>query len=85
MVIKYIKIFHSKTLQNLPKLGFRGELQWLSIKVANNEKINEIERTRVRSPPRATSFLNGIFVVKTSHLATLSATPISFVATFLKL
>jgi hypothetical protein len=28
---------------------------WLSGKVVKNEKINEIERTRVRSPPRATS------------------------------
>jgi hypothetical protein len=28
-----------------------GELLWLSGKVVKNEKINEIERTRVRSPP----------------------------------
>jgi hypothetical protein len=28
---------------------------WLSGKVVKNEKINEIQRTRVRSPPRATS------------------------------
>jgi hypothetical protein len=33
-----------------------GEPLWLSGKVVKNEKINEIERTRVRSPPRATSF-----------------------------
>jgi hypothetical protein len=32
-----------------------GEPLWLSGKVVKNEKINEIERTRVRSPPRATS------------------------------
>jgi hypothetical protein len=32
-----------------------GELLWLSGKVVKNEKINEIERTRVHSPPRATS------------------------------
>jgi hypothetical protein len=28
-----------------------GEPLWLSGKVVKNEKINEIERTRVRSPP----------------------------------
>jgi hypothetical protein len=33
-----------------------GERLWLSGKVVKNEKINKIERTRVRSPPRATSF-----------------------------
>jgi hypothetical protein len=33
-----------------------GEPLWLSGKVVKNEKINEIERTRVRSPPRATFF-----------------------------
>jgi hypothetical protein len=32
-----------------------GEPLWLSGKVVKAEKINEIERTRVRSPPRATS------------------------------
>jgi hypothetical protein len=32
-----------------------GEPLWLSGKVVKIEKINEIERTRVRSPPRATS------------------------------
>jgi hypothetical protein len=32
-----------------------GEPLWLSSKVVKNEIINEIERTRVRSPPRATS------------------------------
>jgi hypothetical protein len=35
-----------------------GEPLWLSGKVVKNEKINEIERTRVRSPPQATSFKN---------------------------
>jgi hypothetical protein len=35
-----------------------GEPLWLSGKVVKNEKINEIERTRVRSPPRATSLKN---------------------------
>jgi hypothetical protein len=34
-----------------------GEPLWLSGKVVKNEKINEIERTRVRSPPRATSLI----------------------------
>jgi hypothetical protein len=34
-----------------------GEPLWLSGKVVKNEKINEIVRTRVRSPPQATSFL----------------------------
>jgi hypothetical protein len=34
-----------------------GEPLWLSGKVVKNEKINETKRTRVRSPPRATSFL----------------------------
>jgi hypothetical protein len=32
-----------------------GEPLWLSGKVVKNGKINEIERTRVRSPHRATS------------------------------
>jgi hypothetical protein len=32
-----------------------GEPLWLSGKVVKNEKINEIQRTRVHSPPRATS------------------------------
>jgi hypothetical protein len=32
-----------------------GEPLWLSGKVVKNEKINECERTRVRSPPQATS------------------------------
>jgi hypothetical protein len=36
--------------------AINGEPLWLSGKVVKNEKINEIERTRVRSPPRATSF-----------------------------
>jgi hypothetical protein len=35
-----------------------GEPLWLSGKVVKNEKINEIERTRVCSPPRATSLKN---------------------------
>jgi hypothetical protein len=33
-----------------------GKPLWLSGKVVKNEKINEIERTWVHSPPRATSF-----------------------------
>jgi hypothetical protein len=33
----------------------KGEPLWLSGKVVKNDKINEIKRTRVRSPPRATS------------------------------
>jgi hypothetical protein len=37
------------------KNGSLGEPLWLSGKVVENEKINEIERTRVRSPPQATS------------------------------
>jgi hypothetical protein len=32
-----------------------GEPLWLSGKVVENEIINEIKRTRVRSPPQATS------------------------------
>jgi hypothetical protein len=35
-----------------------GEPLWLSGKVVKNEKINEIERTRVCYPPRATSLKN---------------------------
>jgi hypothetical protein len=31
-----------------------GEPLWLSSKVVKKETMNEIERTRVRSPPRAT-------------------------------
>jgi hypothetical protein len=38
-----------------PRGLYVGEPLWLSGKVVNNEKINEIERTRVRFPPRATS------------------------------
>jgi hypothetical protein len=37
-----------------------GEPLWLSSKVVKNEKINDIKRTRVRSPPRATSFKKNI-------------------------
>jgi hypothetical protein len=40
---------------------FEGEPLWLSGKVVKTEKINEIERTWVRSPPRATSFFNVFF------------------------
>jgi hypothetical protein len=29
---------------------------FILLKYSENDKINEIERTRVRSPPRATSF-----------------------------
>jgi hypothetical protein len=39
-----------------------GEPLWLSGKVVKNEKINEIERTRVHSPPWATSFLKGTYI-----------------------
>jgi hypothetical protein len=39
-------------LKNTYKIG---EPLWLSGKVVKNEKINEIERTRVRSPLWATS------------------------------
>jgi hypothetical protein len=35
-----------------------GEPLWLSGKVVENEKINEIKRTRDRSPPQATSLKN---------------------------
>jgi hypothetical protein len=40
-----------------------GAPLWLSGKVVKNEKINEIERTRVRSPPRATSFFKKKFSI----------------------
>jgi hypothetical protein len=43
---------------HLRKLLNCGEPLWLSGKVVKNEKINEIQRTRVRSPPRATSLKN---------------------------
>jgi hypothetical protein len=46
-------IGHTKTKTNLRQTT--GEPLWLSGRVVKNEKINEIERTRVRSPPRATS------------------------------
>jgi hypothetical protein len=45
-----------------PTLSLSWELRWLSSKLVKKEKINEIERTRVRSSqrvrstPRATSF-----------------------------
>jgi hypothetical protein len=42
----------------LPNSHKIGEPLWLSGKVVKNEKINEIQRPRVRSPPRATYFLN---------------------------
>jgi hypothetical protein len=57
------------------KNGSLGEPLWLSGKVVENEKINEIERTRVRSPPQATSlkkwqfevsFLNGFLSLQKS-------------------
>jgi hypothetical protein len=38
-----------------------GEPLWLSGKVVKNEIINEIERTRVCSPPRATSLKNDFY------------------------
>jgi hypothetical protein len=37
------------------KIFLQGEPLWLSGKVVKHEKINDIKRTRVRSPPRATS------------------------------
>jgi hypothetical protein len=40
------------------KLFTTGEPLWLSGKVVKNEKIKEIERTWVRSPPRAISLKN---------------------------
>jgi hypothetical protein len=40
-----------------------GEPLWLSCRVVKNEKINEIERTRVRSPP-SMSVLNLLLNVK---------------------
>jgi hypothetical protein len=39
-----------------------GEPLWLSGKVVKNEKINEIERTRVRSPPPPGNLLKRIHV-----------------------
>jgi hypothetical protein len=42
------------TLDNV----FKAWALWLSGKVVKNEKINDIERTRVRSPPQATSLKN---------------------------
>jgi hypothetical protein len=39
-----------------------GEPLWLSSKVVKNVKINEIKRTLVRSPPRATSLKKSIAV-----------------------
>jgi hypothetical protein len=52
------------------KFRICGEPLWLSGKVVKMRKINEIERTRVRSPPsthpRATSFFK-----KSSELAKL--------------
>jgi hypothetical protein len=41
-----------------------GEPLWLSGKVEKNEKINEIKRPWVRSPPQATSF----FLKKTGKI-----------------
>jgi hypothetical protein len=48
------------TLYNIYNIFFwgGGEPLMLSGKVVKKEKINEIERTRVRSPPRATSSKN---------------------------
>jgi hypothetical protein len=50
----------ARVLKNLPAVHSKAYLQhgeplWLSGKVVKNEKINEIKRTWVRSPPRATS------------------------------
>jgi hypothetical protein len=44
----------------------KGEPLWLSGKVVKNEKINEIKRTRVRSPPRATSLIKNVFMKTTT-------------------
>jgi hypothetical protein len=43
-------------------LKFATVTLWLSSKEAKNEKINESERTRVRTPPRATSLKTVTFV-----------------------
>jgi hypothetical protein len=55
--VGYFCNFH---VPNSPKLQIThwGEPLWLSSKVVKNEKINDIERTWVRSPPRATSLEN---------------------------
>jgi hypothetical protein len=45
----------------LKKSCDHGEPLWLNGKVVENEKINEIERTRVRSPPRAKKVVTNIF------------------------
>jgi hypothetical protein len=45
----------NRPTHTLSNLILNGEPLWLSGKVVKNEKINEIERTRVRSPPRDTS------------------------------
>jgi hypothetical protein len=43
-----------KTSKHKKLILIYREPLWLSDKVVKNEKKNEIERTRVRSPPRAT-------------------------------
>jgi hypothetical protein len=50
-IIRFLKTAHIQAY----KVSDLGEPLWLSSKVVKNEKINEIERTRVCSPPRATS------------------------------
>jgi hypothetical protein len=50
------------------KVDIMGEPLWLSGEVEKNEKINEIERTRVCSPPRATSLKkDGTYSVTLTH------------------
>jgi hypothetical protein len=46
---------------------YLGEPLWLSGKVVKNKKINEIERTRVRSPHRATSLKKVLKSIKISN------------------
>jgi hypothetical protein len=54
--LDYFPLYENICLSYKTSLLARGEPLWLSGKVVKNEKINEIERTRVGSPPRATSF-----------------------------
>jgi hypothetical protein len=57
----------------------RGEPLWLSGKVVKNEKINEIKRTQVRSPPRATSLKKTITTRIRTHLFSSGVINIYFV------
>jgi hypothetical protein len=47
--------FYVNFFRLLPNVVYIHTKLWLSGKVVKNEKIKEIERSRVRSPPRATS------------------------------